>query len=382
MQQYPLIFSDKPYWRLRRHILFWFCWWSFQTFLYSFSASVFNVPYFKRLPVVMAESLFYLIPHMFLCYSTLYYVLPKFLLRGRYTLTVLMMIVLFVITGAISAGMSVLLLQKLRFMIFGESKLTPVHASEINFYLGLLAGLRGSITVGGLAAAIKLMKFWYIKEQRNLQLQKENAESQLTLLKAQIHPHFLFNTLNNIYAHCQIKAPDAAGMIMSLSDLLRHILYDCNQHFISLEKELNILKEYIQIERMRYGDTLDINVNIPSDTNNYIIAPLLLLPLVENAFKHGCSEMLEQPWISIDIRIENDTLHLKLLNGKTESTSVKKGGIGIDNLKQRLNLLYGRHYELDIHNKEEVFIVNLSLHLMSYRTNNPVLLNQKTTSYV
>ena len=102
----------------------------------------------------------------------------------------------------------------------------------------MLAGLRGGITVGGIAAAIKLMKYWYVKEQRNLQLQKENAESQLQLLKAQVHPHFLFNTLNNIYSFTQNTSPVAAKMVTGLSDLLRFMLYECNQRLVPLVERI------------------------------------------------------------------------------------------------------------------------------------------------
>src|SRR4029079_6241522 len=124
----------------------------------------------------------------------------------------------------------------------------------VNVHLSLLAGLRGAITVGGMAAAIKLMKYWHIKEQRNLQLQKENVESQLQLLKAQVHPHFLFNTLNNIYSYTQNTSPVASKMVSGLSDLLRFMLYECNQRVVPLAKELKTIKDYISLEQIRYGN--------------------------------------------------------------------------------------------------------------------------------
>ena len=232
--------------------------------------------------------------------------------------------------------------------------------------MALLAGLRGGITIAGIAVGIKLMKHWYIKEQRNLQLQKENAESQLQLLKAQIHPHFLFNTLNNIYSYTQNTSPVASQLLMALSNMLRYILYEGSQPLVQLSKELKMMNEYISMERIRYGNKLELHLDVSSNTKDLYIAPLLLLPFVENCFKHGTSTMLEQPWLSLEIIIENKTLVLKLLNGKLANSRVNNQtpGIGINNARKRLQLLYPGKHELVITNEEEIFIVNLKLELV------------------
>jgi LytS/YehU family sensor histidine kinase len=240
----------------------------------------------------------------------------------------------------------------------------PHPNTRQSFYLALLAGLRGGITIGGLAAAIKLMKYWYIKEQRNLQLQKENAESQLQLLKAQVHPHFLFNTLNNIYSYTQNTSPAASKLVTGLSDLLRFVLYEAGQAEVSLEKELKMINDYIDLEKVRYGNKLDLDIQLPQQTNNLYIAPLLLLPLVENCFKHGTSNMLEQPWISLHINLQDTQMQMKLLNGKTDPPEEENPhGIGIQNVKKRLGLLYPQKHEMIITSDNEVFIVNLKIEL-------------------
>jgi LytS/YehU family sensor histidine kinase len=223
-----------------------------------------------------------------------------------------------------------------------------------------------------LAAAIKLMKYWYIKEQRNLQLQKENAESQLQLLKAQVHPHFLFNTLNNIYSHTQGVAPVASQLVIGLSDMLRAMLYECNQPLIPLWKELKMIRDYIGLEKIRYDEQFDIHVDVPEETGNLHIAPLLLLPLVENCFKHGTSNMLEQPWLSLQIHLKEDTMYMKLMNGKAkqETETLKKNsfGIGIENVRKRLDLLYPDKHSFTITDIEEVFVVDLTVQLERINT--------------
>ncbi|MBN8838489.1 MAG: histidine kinase [Sphingobacteriia bacterium] len=229
----------------------------------------------------------------------------------------------------------------------------------------MLAGLRGGLTIGGMAAAIKLMKHWYIEEQRNLQLQKENIESQLQLLKAQVHPHFLFNTLNNIYSYTQKTSPIAAKMVSGLSDMLRFILYEANQSFVPLSKELRMVQDYINLEQIRYGNKLEIHINLPEETYNLHIAPLLLLPLVENCFKHGASNILENPWINLDITLTQNKMQMKLINGKptTPKDNTKNHGIGISNVEKRLMLLYPHKHEFMVTNDIDVFIVNLKVEL-------------------
>jgi LytS/YehU family sensor histidine kinase len=220
-----------------------------------------------------------------------------------------------------------------------------------------------------MAAAIKLMKHWYVKEQRNLQLLKENAESQLQLLKAQVHPHFLFNTLNNIYSHTQGVAPVASQLVMGLSDMLRFMLYECNQPLVPLSKEFTMIRDYVTLEKIRYDEQFDIHLDIPTDTGNLHIAPLLLLPLVENCFKHGTSNMLEQPWLNLQIHLKEDTMEMRLMNGKAKQQKQEHNfGIGIQNVRKRLELIYPGKHVLKIMDEEEVFVVTLSLQLERIHT--------------
>ncbi|MBE9662947.1 histidine kinase [Mucilaginibacter myungsuensis] len=226
----------------------------------------------------------------------------------------------------------------------------------------MLAGLRGSITVGGVAAAIKLMKCFYERQQAALILEKEKANAELQMLKAQLHPHFLFNTLNNIYSFTQEVSEKASGMIMGLSQLLRYILYDCSKPLVPLDKELKMIKDYFQLESTRYDDGLDLSIQMPKFTD-HLIAPLLLLPFVENAFKHGASQVTEHPWISLAVHIYNNELSMKLINGKPATISNMNPGIGIANVHKRLELLYPGKHKLVINDEEEMYVVNLTITL-------------------
>jgi hypothetical protein len=181
MNQQQFIFSDEPKYRLRRHLLFWLCWWIFFGILYSYTAKVSLLPNFERLPFAMVDALVFLIPHMFLSYSLMYYVIPKFVFSGRYFKAGILVLFFFLVTASISALIGTYLLPVIRIAIFGRDY---DYVFNPTYLLSLLAGLRGAITIGGLAAAIKLMKHWYAKEQRNLQLQKENTEAGLTFAES------------------------------------------------------------------------------------------------------------------------------------------------------------------------------------------------------
>ena len=366
MSKYPFIFSDERKYRIKRHLASWAFWWIFQGFLYSFLATYSVIAYFTRLPISMLESLIYLPGHMFLAYSLMYFVIPKYLLKQKYWHTAVSTIICFLLTAVIAAAIGILIIDPLRIYVLGGEYASSLYRKgAVSVHLALLAGLRGGLTVGGIAAAIKLMKYWYIKEQRNLQLQKENAESQLQLLKAQVHPHFLFNTLNNIYSYTQNTSPVASQLVTRLSDLLRFVLYETRQPLVPLAKELKLIQDYIDLEKIRYGNKLELNIQLPEKTNDLYIAPLLLLPLIENCFKHGTSNVLDQPWISLHIDIFDNQMQMKLLNGKTNEVreSLNSTGIGIQNVRKRLELLYPGKHDFSITNDEEVFIVNLKIEL-------------------
>lgn len=364
MEKYPFIFSDERKYRIRRHLAFWTFWWIFQAFLYSFIAWNSNGRYNERLIIAFIESFIFTWSHMFLAYALMYFVIPRFLLQQRYWATAVLTVTLFLVTAWISVLLGNYIINPIINILADRGYVFRDEMKPIIIHRSMMGGLRGGLTTAGIAASIKLMKHWYIKEQRNLQLQKENVESQLQLLKAQVHPHFLFNTLNNIYSHTQDTAPVAARLITGLSDILRFILYEGNNSLVPLAKELQMIRDYIELEKIRYGNRLELHLELPDDTADLYITPLLLLPLIENSFKHGASSMLDQPWINMRVTLQDTRMHMKLVNGKTGAAQpLKSSGIGIKNVKTRLDLLYPGKHEFYITNEEEVFILNLKMEL-------------------
>ena len=210
---------------------------------------------------------------------------------------------------------------------------------------------------------IKFFKLWSIKQQAWMDAQQEKVIAQLQLLRAQLHPHFLFNTLNNIYAFALENSPKTPDMILRLSSLLSYMLYECRGEEVLLEKEVEVMKNYIDLEKERYGDKIDVSVNIVGDLCDKYISPLLILPFLENAFKHGTSEQLGRPWMSLDISLKDNLLKCKVINSKNEFVPHHQNGVGIDNVKKRLEFLYHDKYDLKLADEGDFFVVSLTLEM-------------------
>jgi LytS/YehU family sensor histidine kinase len=218
-------------------------------------------------------------------------------------------------------------------------------------------------------------------QQERMQAEKEKIVSELQLLKAQVHPHFLFNTLNNIYSFSLENSAKTPEMILKLSSLLSYMLYDCKEEEVLLEKEIEVMKNYIDLEKERYDNKIDISLNIEGDVKDKFIAPLLMLPFLENAFKHGTSEQLDKTWLSIDIAVQKFALRCKIVNSKNELVPFRETGIGIQNVRKRLRFLYPGKHELKIADEGAFFVVSLMVELVNYHKASiavPVIASQVT----
>jgi LytS/YehU family sensor histidine kinase len=192
----------------------------------------------------------------------------------------------------------------------------------------------------------------------------ETAQAEVLLLKAQVHPHFLFNTLNNIYSFSRRRPGISLRLIESLSSTVRYMTTECSAEVVSLEKELESIRDYIELERVRYSDRLNITLNVQGECEHKCIAPLLLIPLVENCFKHGASQLLETPWIKVLIFIEGLFLRAEISNNKPLLCPMHENrGIGIANVRKRLSLLHPGNHTLEIRGGEDTFLVRMQVPL-------------------
>jgi len=294
---------------------------------------------------------FFLPGFFIMVYSLLYILVPRFLLRRKF--------VHFFIGLALVLGVCIVYTIVAQLSLDGSNNF---RGMKITVGKNVLPFLH----VGGIALSIKMLMYWYEQRQKPLEAEQQKTAAELQLLRAQLHPHFLFNTMNNLYAHTLEASPKSPEIVLKLSELLRFMIYEGDAAKIPLRQEIRLLQNYITLEQMRYGDRLDVSVSITGDVGNYQIAPLLLLPFLENAFKHGTGKQLDQCWINLSLSMEGSAMYFKLVNSadpvKNEEGAVY-GGLGLPNVKRRLELLYKDKHRFGTKRLEDVFIVDLEITL-------------------
>jgi len=230
-------------------------------------------------------------------------------------------------------------------------------------YYDLLEGMIALI----LTYALKYTLIAFITQNELLKLQKEKLQLELNALKAQIHPHFLFNTLNNLYSLTLKNSEKASEMILKLSDIMRYVLYQANEEKVLLNKELEFISSYTELQRIRYHNRYDISFKVEGEVEEQMIAPLLFIDFVENAFKHGIDKRFSDGFVHIRFHINKNSISFTVENsiGNNEQLDVKQSdaGIGLNNIIKRLLILYPNRHQLDIINKNEIFTVKLQIEL-------------------
>src|SRR6188474_2274127 len=303
MQWHEFIFSEQRKHKLLRHFVFWSAWLLF--FLICFilfnnltpasgMANAGNmVNPFNMTPGdhLLLKTFLLVLLYAFACYPLIYFILPEIIKRKWLKATtyfLLLCSLLYVATYFLFwNGFS---------FIDSFSGSSKTNYSVARFWPALNLGLMNFAKVAPAAVIIKYLKYWWLKQKESQHLEKEKINAELQLLKAQVHPDFLFKTLNNIYTHALSYSPRTSGMLLKLSDLLSYMLYECDQSTVPLEKEIAMMKEYMQLEKIRYNDEPEIQVSIKGELSGKSIAPFLLLPFIENSFRHG-GQMTEQFWI-------------------------------------------------------------------------------------
>ena len=338
------VFSSK--FTIWRHIIFWFV----HIIIFSF---LFKVPGQSMESMLMLSTI-WVPPYILYSYPIMYWILPFYLLKEKYLQFSILLLAWAVAGYFLNYFFRVNVL-----FPFGDL----LHYKAFNKNPWAAGSYLSMNVMAGFGCMIILFKYWIKKQQAWMQAEKEKVTAELQLLKAQVHPHFLFNTLNNIYSVSLETSPKTSQLILKLSSLLNYILYECKTEHVLLEKEIKVMRDYIDLEKERYANKLEISLNIEGDIKDKHIAPLLLLPFLENAFKHGTSEQLEKPWLSMNLTVNQNTLRCKIANSKNEDIAINENGIGIMNVKKRLALLYPGMYELEINNEGDFFVVSLVLQL-------------------
>lgn len=339
------VWRHLTYWSM--HIIVWALFWMATGSGYSFGRQVFSMIVWT--PVFI-----------FFGYPLVYGAIPRLLLQGKVWQFVAVVFCWALAGLFINGGY--------RFYVYVplQEAMGLQHIYTQKTIMPLASSYLCMTTAVATPMVIRFFKLWTVKQRDLMLAQQERITAQLQLLKAQVHPHFLFNTLNNIYSFSLEKSPKTPGLILKLSSLLSYMLYDCKTEEVRLEKEIEIMKNYIDLEKERYGNKIEISWDVEGEIKDKFIAPLLLLPFLENAFKHGTSEQIEKSWLSVDMSVKQNSLRCKIANSKNEYVSHENNGIngiGINNVKKRLEFIYPGQHELKINDEGSFFVVSMLINL-------------------
>jgi len=347
--------------RILLHVAFWTVY-TMQDTLLQF---VWVGPALKKIPentqfwMALQAALVTMIPKLLIVYFLLYVVI-RHIVHDNYRM-------LWIVLEITVAIVLTILLYRALFAWLINPVIYPMLKRGPFFSLfNILLAILDLGFICGITITVKLLRIQLAGKEREKKLLKGKMEAELKFLRHQTNPHFLFNTLNNIYALARKKSDNTAEVVLRLSKLLRFILYESKNELITMVEELKILDDYLELEKVRYDQRLTINFEKEIDDYSAKIAPLLLLPFVENAFKHGASESRFDALIDIDVKLHQGHLTFTIENTKESSDSEQiVDNIGLGNVRRQLELMYAA-YDLEVQNKESSFAVHLYINLNSY----------------
>ncbi|HFA51515.1 MAG TPA: histidine kinase [Bacteroidetes bacterium] len=285
-------------------------------------------------------------------YYNIYYLIPKYLankkISGYFGLFILTVLILTPIES---------------FLIFTNSGSKPdMQASVLqNLHFAFIP----NFFVVGTSTLVKITLDWLKGQREKQELQTQTMQSELRFLKSQINPHFLFNTLNSLYALTLKKSDKAPDIVLKLSEMMRYMLYECNEPEVQLSKEVSYIANYLELEKLRQGKSMDISFKVDGAITDQRIAPLMFIPFIENCFKHGLGNHISKGFVRISLKVAGNEVEARIENSKPESMpkprKARSGGIGLVNVRRRLDLLYPGSYSLDIEDSPNTYAVRLKI---------------------
>ena len=281
-------------------------------------------------------------------------ILPTFLNRKKYLWVGLSILLLVMVTAFIKCGLA---------YYFYDIVIKREGSKFImDFWLYYSSAAFVSCFFILLSTVLKFIQDWFLNEKVKSNLENENLIAELAFLKSQINPHFLFNSLNNIYSLAYQKSEKTPEAILKLSEIMRYMLYESNEDKVALSDEIRYLENYIELQKLRFKDNIYIKFDINGDPLGLMITPLVLISFVENAFKHGIATDIENP-ISIVLNLSDDKLLFHVSNIKSSMNKDITGGIGLQNVQRRLSLIYKDRYRLHIDDNNDIYNCELYLNL-------------------
>lgn len=350
--------------RIRNHLLFWITYSLVLIYNELFlSASFSREPTFHLFMGAVASHTLLLLVKIPLVYFVTAYLIPQWYHPGRGQKR----------RQLVVAGMVVLVFALVVYRFIVQQVIwpyiyheTPGIISPLQMVARYIYSLLDLLLVVAIAVSARLIRMKMESEKQSAALIRERAQAELLLLKSQVHPHFLFNSLNTIYALIRTDTEIASDAILRLSGIMRYLLTRSGSERVQLKEEIELLRDYVSLQQLRFGDRIEIRFEAPEPEANLLIAPLIFLPLTENAFKHGTRAMPEQPpVITIRIECKGYELSFETINPATENFNRTDTGTGLLNVKRQLGILYPG-YVMSYGRENENFVLSLKINLSAY----------------
>lgn len=342
--------------RVGRHGLFWLAMLAFSLIIqlpahWGNGTKLYVIGlFFNQLPASMLAT-----------YPLLYWLLPR-LMRQRQTLAFALLLAAWVAACALLTMLTVICFDLVIMPKLFHAPIDPAfHKGRTYWQLNYTFFI--TLLTAGIAVTIKIAREWETQRRQRQQLRQLRLRTELQLLKAQLQPAFLFGTLRSLHRLTAAKATEAPGAVLHLADLLRYMLYETPHDTVPLADEVAMMRRYVALEQLRLGRRVEVSLNFTGPFEDYVIEPLLLLPFLENALRHGTAPALDCAWISIDLLVRRRQLVLKVINSQPPGPAVWTEGAGLRRVRQRLEHHYAGRYELQILPEPDTFLIILRLPL-------------------
>jgi two-component system, LytTR family, sensor kinase len=355
---------NKRRYVLLSHVIFWVGYLSLSVFVFS-GRENFNL--------ALRLSLFQIIPQIAIAYFNMEILIPRFFIKKKYlhyaayTLASFVALYLFYdfVMPQIYRAVMPPPTEEVRHWMRQSDGVPRKDFFNPMRKMRIVYALTQTLAIFFLSTAFKTSQIALRREKEASDLKSENLNSELKFLRSQINPHFLFNALNNIYSLSIVKSDKTPETILKLSEMLRYIIYDCNAEKVPLAKELNYIDNYISLQKLKMEFMDNVTVDFTKAQGDFLIAPMILIPFIENCFKHSSIEDQKNSWISMTLSTENDELNFYITNSlpaKSQSMD-SASGIGLENVRRRLQLIYPDKHTLEITQKDMTFSVSLQIKL-------------------
>ncbi len=355
---YSFVYSNNMKYRLFRHIAFWIAWITYFITLYALRPGTSHIGFRSFLFYTIFETLITISIDIVFCYSVMYFLVPKYLIKGKYILFFLLLVIFILLDTSVSNLYYYIFINPLReyFGLMPWEKIT---------FPQLLLGMSGVLMITWSATTIRFLKLWHLKQQEIDLLKSEKISKEMKFIDTYIQPSFVPLMLKKVYSYSVASSHKVPEMLERMQRILSYLIDECNQSTVSIQKELDAIKDFLQLEKLTNSSRLNIHYDLNAGTSNKRIVPFILFPLIENNFRQVNDNIKDNNWVNITLTVADNNLQLEIKNSKPIETSnlMNYETSNLQQIRKRLELLYPQSHKLNIIIEEETFIIRLEIAL-------------------